>query len=130
MLDVFNLPYQPFVSISTSMEAQRCTEKKKRAKMESRLVVRNSALHGAPFWCFLSGESCFKAKKWSDLAWKMGEPFLENSSLFRRRAFFSPDMIMKKKNGSPLKKTADFQNYSPREPFWLSLFSQCVSYNF
>ena len=30
--------------------------------------------------------------------------------------------IMKKKNGSPLKKRADFQNYSPREPYWLSFF--------
>ena len=51
--------------------------------------------------------------------------FLENGSLFRDRAFFSPNMIMKKKNGSPLKKRADFQNYSPREPFWLSFLSQC-----
>ncbi len=31
-------------------------------------------------------------------------------------------MIMKKKNGSPLQKRADFQNYSSREPFWLSFF--------
>ncbi len=29
---------------------------------------------------------------------------------------------MKKKNGSPPQKRADFQNYSPREPFWLSFF--------
>ncbi len=48
--------------------------------MESRLVVCNSALHGAP------------------------------------------NMIMKKKNGSPLNKRADFQKYSPREPYWLSFF--------
>ncbi len=30
-----------------------------------------------------------------------------------------------KKNGSPLEKRTDFQNYSPRKPFWLSFFSQC-----
>ncbi len=30
------------------------------------------------------------------------------------------------KNGSPPQKRADFKNYSPREPFWLSFFSQCT----
>ncbi len=30
------------------------------------------------------------------------------------------------KNGSPLQKRADIQNYSPREPFWLSFSSQCL----
>ncbi len=36
---------------------------KKRAKIskESRLVDNNSALYGAPFWCYPSKESCFKA---------------------------------------------------------------------
>ena len=29
------------------------------------------------------------------------------------------------KSGSPTQKRADFQNYSPRELFWLSFFSQC-----
>ncbi len=78
---------------------------------ESHLVVCNSALFRAPFWCHPSKESRFRAKK-------KGPIWL----------FFSPNMIMKNKNGSPPQKRADFKNYSPREPFWLSFFSQCIHF--
>ncbi len=47
-------------------------------------------------------------------------------------------LLGEKKNGSPPQKRADFQNYSPREPFWLflktalfflSVCSQCSGTN-
>ncbi len=34
--------------------------------------------------------------------------------------------VSEQKNSSPLEKRADFQNYSPREPFWLSFFLSAV----
>ena len=70
---------------------------------ESHLVVRNSALYRAPFWCYPSGESCFTAKKGP--IWLSWRAVLKNGSLFRGRAFFSPNMIMKKKNSSSTKES-------------------------
>ncbi len=52
-------------------------------------------------------------------------PFIGEPSLFRGRAFFFPKHDYEEKNGSPSQKRADFQNYSLREPFWLSFFSKC-----
>ncbi len=48
----------------------------------------------------------------------------ENSCLFNGRAFFLQTWVWKKKQ-LPRQKRADFQNYFPREPFWLTFF-QCA----
>ncbi len=103
-------------------------------KKESHLVVRNSALYlkmalfskSATFSTFFYEAKRLYKRYNSSLFFKkrtVSNLLLENGSHFRGRAFIFVNMIMKIKSGSPPQKRADFQNYSPREPFWLSFFS-------
>ena len=66
----------------------------------------NPALYGAPFWCYISGESCFRAKRpVSNLS---GEPFWK-MVLFSKVELFFSKLDYEGKNGCPLEKIADFQ---------------------